>query len=196
MPDVKKLNGYYQVLKTIGLRKDFQFQITVDRIEDGIESAGSGETMTFTFFAQASTVPGFTQGVNETQYHGMTFRSPANITFESPWSITVRCDADMKIRDAVEAWIKESADLEKGGGGNKKIPQYNAKVDLLDDELEKINKTYILEGVFPESLGELTIDHASTEISTFDLSIAYQYWYAANEESGQGEDPLQKIDTV
>jgi len=195
MADIRKLNGYYQALKSVGLRKDFQFQITIEQIDSEIQSGGLGESMKFTFFAESASVPGLTQSTIETMYHGMTFRNPGNLEFESPWTVSVRCDSEMKIRDAVEKWVKNSADLTKGGGGDKKVPSFNAKVDLLDDELETIQKTYVLEGVFPQSIAELTLDHTSNEISRFDLGIAYQYWYPTTDESGQGDDPLQTIDT-
>lgn len=185
--DIKRLGGYVQALKTTGLRKSYQFQIYIEEVDSKLDAGNS-----FSFFAQSATVPGMTIEMIETQYQGVTLRSPNNLLFESPWNITVRCDSEMKVRDAIETWQKKHADLIKGGGGDKKIPDVRARVDLLDDQLETILKTYILEGVFPSTNSEIPLDHADNSISTFDLGLEYQYWYSTDQENGTNDDPLKQ----
>lgn len=43
-----------------------------------------------------------------------------------------------------------------------------------------ILRTYVLAGIFPGEYGAISMDTASPDISTFDLTLKYQYWYEAD----------------
>ena len=174
--DEYRINKFYENLKDQGARFAFQYQISVSR--DGLED--------LQFWASAASVPGRTITSQDFAYQGLTFRVPSTVTFESPWAVTIRCDQSMTIRDAIEDWFNEFADVSKGGGGDKTIPDYRARVDLLDESLQNIVKTYVIEGIYPESYGAITLDTTDGGISTFDCNLAFQYYYP--EDKG---DPLK-----
>lgn len=198
------LSQYYDVMKRSGIRFKYQFYIHIPRLGDD-----------FRFYAVSASLPGRKVNTTEAPYHAVTFRLPNNIEFESPWTVTVRSDMALEIRDRIEGWSNDHANLLMGGGGKKRIPLEVAYVDLLDETLgngyipydpqapcnvlkpgdpsknpesdctkKDVLRKYVLQGVFPDSYGNIELDTAATDIATFDLSISYQYWHE------EGIDPL------
>jgi hypothetical protein len=172
-----KINEFYEKLRTDGARFQYQYRITVSK---------GGELDNLQFWATTATLPGKTITSTEIVYQGLTFRVPSTIAFTSPWTVSVRCDEQMKIYQAIEKWTNEFADPSKGGGGIKKVPDYNARVDLLAADLQKPLCTYIIEGIYPESYGDITLDTTAGDVATFDVAFALQYYYL--ESDG---DPIQ-----
>lgn len=181
---MSRLNEFYQKLQTNGLRFAYQFEFTIianPNVNEGLKD--------FKFYATAANLPGVTMEAAELPFQGMTFRVPNNISaFGSPWSVTLRCDSEMKIRRTCENWLKEFADLSKGGGGSKKASTYKARVDLLGEDLSSTPvATYTLEGIFPTNVGEISLDTSGTDVATFTLELAFQYWYPGEPDA----DPLK-----
>lgn len=174
MADVYGLNEFMQQMKETGLRLGYQFQVTVPNL-DNIQ-----------FFATATTLPGKTLNPVDVPYFGQNFKIPTNADFGGEWSITVRVDNELQIKKALKTWMDEFSDLSKNGGGNKKITDYNVRIDLLDNDLQTITDTYILAGCWPTSMGELSLDQSAADVVTMDVGLAFQYWY--NEDD---EDPLK-----
>lgn len=183
MSEFQKLQSkFFDKLASTSLRKSFQFLINIDKVESYISDMESGD---FSFHAQSSSIPSTSMENIPTKFLGIEWRIPGSVTFESPWNVTIREAADMSLHSAFTKWRKEVADLKLGGGGDKRIPTTTARVTLLDDKLENALATYVLVGVYPQSIGEISLDYEGNEISTFDAALEYQYFY--NEDEG---DPL------
>ncbi|HPM74208.1 MAG TPA: hypothetical protein PLA71_00635 [Saccharofermentans sp.] len=182
MADVRKLSEFYNNLVQNGVQFKNHFQITIEPISDKF-----GDNNRFTFHAQGGPIPAATLNPAPLQFFGMTFNLPNNLTFSGSWSTEVVCDAELKIRDIVDEWMDEFADLKKSGGGNKKIPAYKAYIDVLDMTLEKITKSYVMVGIWPTSPGEITLSHTDTGVATFTLGIQYQYFYPEDKGDPLGE---------
>ena len=179
----KGLKEFFSKLKQDSVRFAYQFQISFTSEENDSIIQDLDDIQ---FFAQSASLPGKTIETSEVFYQGVTLRVPNNVTFESPWTINLRCDEDMKVFKTIEKWNSKYADLTKGGGGDKRIPPFNARIDLLDKTLQHIKETYVITGVWPENYGEITLDQSDNSITVFDVALAYQYYY--NEASG---DPLK-----
>ena len=174
MSEVYSLNQFLQQMKQTGLRLGYQFQVTVDKLDD------------LQFFATSANLPGRTITAADVPYFGLNFKISTNAEWGGgEWSINARVDNDLIIKKRLESWMNEFADLKKNGGGNHKMTDYKVRIDLLDNTMQKITDTYILVGVFPTSMGELGLDQSAADIVAMDINLAYQYWY--NEKDG---DPL------
>jgi hypothetical protein len=160
-------------MKSTGLRLGYQFQVTVPNL-DNIQ-----------FFATATSLPGKTINPVEVPYFGQNFKIPTNADYGGEWSITVRVDNELSIKKALMKWMNEFSDMSKNGGGNKKVTDYNVRIDLLDNDLQTITDTYVLVGVFPTTMGELGLDQSAADVVELEIALNFQYWY--NESDG---DPL------
>ena len=95
----------------------------------------------------------------------------------------------------MEDWMNQIVSLYDSAAGNYKgvIPSDTVDVMLLDPSLKRSTRTYRLEGVFPTTLGPLTLDHASSAVQTFTVTFALQYWWVTEGEGSAGQkgvDPL------
>ena len=167
MSDLSKV---YDKLKTQDVRYNYQFDVSIVGA-----NAGSVDT-NLKFYAISTSKPAMTINTGEINYQGFTYRVPNNLTFDGTWSVTVRASQDMKLYEDFVAWSKIFADYDKGGGGKKNIPDSNGVIDLMDQELNTIVKTYTMYGLFPTEVGELTTDHSDTSVSQFNVTFAYQFW--------------------
>jgi hypothetical protein len=169
------LNEFMAQMKSTGLRLGYQFQVTVPNL-DNIQ-----------FFATSTSLPGKTINPVDVPYFGQNFKIPTNADYGGEWSINVRVDNELSIKKALMKWMDEFSDLSKNGGGNKKVTDYNVRIDLLDNDLQTITDTYVLVGCFPSSMGELGLDQSAADVVAMDISLNFQYWY--NETTG--DDPLK-----
>lgn len=189
--DVKTLKQFYDTIKTNGLRTNHQFQI---------QFGGSDvptDLNTYVVYAMSASVPGKTIVTQDTPFYGFPFKVPVNVTYDQTWTMTFRCDTQLKIRAAIEDWSNKYADLAKSTGGSKgKIPTNSyALVHLLDPSFfndsgsASVSRTYKLVGVFPSTLGNMAQNHGDNGLTTFDVTLAFQYWYPVDAD-GNGTDPL------
>ena len=168
MSKVYSLNKFLHQMKRTGLRLGFQFQVTVDKLDD------------LQFYATATNLPGRTITAADVAYFGLNFKVSTNADWGGgEWTITARLDNNIDMKKKLERWMDEFADLSKNGGGTHKMTNYKVRIDLLDNTMKKITDTYVLVGVFPTSMGALSLDQSAAEILTMDINLAYQYWYRA-----------------
>ena len=166
MADVITLNDFYNTVKDKGLKTNHQFQIQCDKFQS------------YVAYAQSASVPGRAIHVEEVPFYGFPLNVPTNTTYTKEWNLTIRCDREMVIRSLFENWMNEISDLRNNTGGSKaQIPSEKARVHLLDETMTDVDKTYVLEGMFPSTLGDISVSHSDNGIMTFDVTLTFQYWY-------------------
>lgn len=168
---IKTLQEFYSNLKNKGLRTDHQFSVELPTTPLTLQDVP--------IYAASTNLPG-RQITNEGAFfYGFPFQIITNTTYTQEWSLTIRSDVKMTIRDAFEEWSNQSSDIAKNTGGQKGIiTNAECKVHLLDNDMQTVVKTYTLVGAFCSNIGEMTLDHNSSSISTFPVTIAFQYWYS------------------
>jgi hypothetical protein len=62
-------------------------------------------------------------------------------------------DQDLTQYNKLQAWHRLISDFSKSGGGKKVIPNVQAKVSLLDNTMQNVKNTFIMEGVWLNQLG-------------------------------------------
>lgn len=191
--NVKHLRDFYSKIKGEGLRVSHQFQLQFGG--NGIP-AGFND---YIVYAYSAALPGRQIVTEDVPFYGFPFKVPVNTTYSQEWSMSIRCDTNLKIRALFEDWYNNIADLSKSTGGSKGVVPSDAYalVHMLDPAYfnnsgsGKIVRTYRLEGIFPSNMGDITLDHTSSAISTFDMTFAFQYWYIESANVGKTGDPLK-----
>lgn len=180
-PVVPTLSDFYSTIKEKGLRVNHEFMI-----EFGGADAESLNLDKYTVYCNSATLPGRKIVAAPTPFYGFKFQIPVNTEYDQTWEVQVRADTNLKIRELIENWFNAYADLSRSTGGMKGlVPKSSyARVHMLHPDFfnkggatPKISKTYRLEGVFPTGIGPITLSHESNDISTFSLTVAYQYWF-------------------
>jgi hypothetical protein len=154
----------------------------------------------FHFYARGAKLPRYTMSTAELSFHGQKFTIPTIVKFEHEYSINVYCDKKLMLWKYFKNWIDEMSQFSQSGGvemdgilrGVRGVPNTQLWLQLLTDPMfnsptqsapgdDTIVDTYIMEGMFPTSVGELEWSHDNAEVQTFQLGFSYQYFYPKSE---------------
>jgi len=128
------------------------------------------------FLCKAAKVPSATLAINNAFYMGRAFKYPGDKSY-ADWTITIYNDGSYSLRKAFEAW-SNLINTNRTNVGPNAMNQFMTEwtVTPLTREGNPISR-YKLVGCWPSLMGDITLDmNASTEPSTFDVTIAYQYF--------------------
>lgn len=137
---------------------------------------GGNPSSQVSFLCKASKVPNAPIAVNSAFYMGRPYKYPGDKTF-NPWAITCYNDGSYGLRKAFEGWMNLINTNRTNVGANV-MNQYMTDwtVTPLTREGNPII-TYKMVGCWPSTLSEIALDMAaSTEPSTFEATIEYQYF--------------------
>lgn len=135
------------------------------------------------FLVKSTSLPETTITEAIVSWQGFDFKYGAKHEF-SDFTVTFNVDIKAKIRTAFEKWVNEKIhDPET----NEYFPfdQY-----MLDQRLQLLGfdgsviKEYTLHDAWPKMIGAITLDYATTDIATFDVTFVYSYHTIS--ESGTG----------
>ena len=174
--EIYSLNEFFQGLKDTGLKLGYQFQVTIEELDN------------LQFYATSTTLPGKTLNVADIPYFGQNFKIPTSAVYSGEWTMSTRVDNALEIKKALDKWMDNFADLRSNGGGDKRVPSSTVIIDLLDSQLQNITDTFTLVGVWPSTMGDLTLDQSVSDPLTMDMTLQYQYWYKGT--PGDSSDPL------
>ena len=203
--------SFYEALNTKGVFHPYRFKVSIhseiankimnnpsldtpmQQIEESkmkndlVASEFVNDDGKFTFFAQSTAIPGRSLTEIEAHFLGMTFVIPYNMTYEKQISLNMICDSKLLIRDFCESWMDYHGSLEKASGGVKGLSDFSVELGLLKTSLDNndVMKYYVLNGCWPKTIGDITLDHTGTGHSTFNFIIAYQ-WYETMSASIKG----------
>ena len=157
-----------------------------------MSTAGFGintkDDLKFTYYVQSTSIPQVDIGSAHVNYMAAGFEVPGVIKYPDNWSVEIIIDQGMTQYTRLRNWQEAISSYRLNSGGYKVIPNVSAHVNLLDSTMTKIVKTYVMEGAWIESLGDLQFKYneGSSEIKKCSCNFAFQYWY---ELDGEG-DPL------
>lgn len=192
-PNTYDLKGFYNnILSTHPLRYGHQFTLeffgrdlgnymkTGDFIGNG---DGSDPLTMFTYFAQSASIPKLDIGSAKVNYLAAGFEVPGIVKYPDSWSVEIIIDQGLTQYNRLLSWEQAMSDYRRSQGGSKTIPNIFAKVNLLDNTMRKITKSYIMEGVWIEDLGALDFQYqeGSSDVAKCSCTFAMQYWYDYNE---------------
>jgi len=180
------LNKFKNFITTVDELFEYQFQINVFT-NGGEFDPNLTELKNISFYVNTTTLPGKNLERADVFHYGLNFKKPSRMVYTDTIALDMRVDADLNIHKSISQWMDSFFDIAKGGAGDRRLPQYNIKMYILDKNLNPVegSKTIILAGVYPSNIGDINLTHEGSAIAICPVEFTYQYWYY--EEDG---DPL------
>ena len=144
---------------------------------------GTAQTK-MSFMCKTAQLPGSSVNSVPVQYFGRELKFAGNRTF-ADWSLTVINDEDFIIRNAFERWLNglnshnlnvrtPAAQTPSGYTVDGEVRQYGKAGNVL--------KKYKFVGLFPTDLTPIDVDWGANDtIEEFSVTLAYQWWEAAED---------------
>lgn len=145
------------------------------------------------YYIQSADIPGVSLTTYKTAYLGTEFRTPGVKTFGHNWNCNVLLVENFKIYDGFRKWQDYLTSLKLDGGGDRRIPAVTVRLSLLDPTSQQKTKSFVLEGVWCKSVGDLSLKYeqgGGGPINGFPIELRYQYCYKDDGFDGSG-DPLK-----
>ena len=197
-PNTYDLKGFYNNILT-GHPLRYAHQFTLEFFGNDLgnwaktgQFIGNGDSTNpstmFTYYAQSASIPKVDIGSAKVNYLAAGFEVPGVVKYPDSWTVEIIIDQGLTQYNRLLSWEQAMSDYSRSQGGSKTIPNIFAKVNLLDNTMRNITKSYIMEGVWIEDLGALDFAYqeGSTDISKCSCTFAMQYWYDYDEG-----DPLR-----
>ena len=142
-----------------------------------------------TYYIQSSSIPAVDINSVKVNFYSAGFEVPGVVKYPDSWQVNILLGQDLYQYKRLQSWQEAMSNYRLSGGGTKVIPNVIAKVNLLDSTMRNVVKTYIMEGVWIDTLSEVRFEYkeGDTTMQTCDCTFTMQYWY---EEDNEG-DPLQ-----
>ena len=155
----------------------------------GGSPGSSGAESDFQFFAKATTFPESAITATEISYMGRPISIPGNREVQQ-WNMTMYNDEDFKIRNLLESWMEGLNAHQANTRAKTMIPfiGYTGTMGVhqwAKEGGDKPSKSYSFHGVWPSSLGEITLDWETNEIQEYEITWEYSYWSSKNNAIGQ-----------
>lgn len=159
------------------LQKHF-YRVTFDNIKsDKVDTTDFAGGKEFDLYCQATSLPNKSMEALEVKKHGFTFRFPSGvINYDGTWSTTILLDVSMEGYKQLLKWFNYYSNLRDGGAGERGFPTAEAKVHILNNQLEDIDDAIMtIYGIFPTSVPSVELSQEDPEHATIDVEFAYSY---------------------
>ena len=168
---------------TFGGAKASLFQVAITNPINGIADLKTP------FMVQAAQIPEATIGTIEVPYFGRKVKIAGDRTF-AEWTVTIINDEDFLIRNAMEQWM---ASINAHEGNTTQLGSASASEYKNQAQITQYSKTgaplrtYNFNGLFPTSIGAITMDWNTTDdIERFDVTFQYDWWNVSGGVTGDG----------
>ena len=98
-------------------------------------------------------------------------------------TITFNVDKKAEVRETFEQWSNLVHDPETNFFGTHDTYMIDQKLQMLGYQGEVILE-FNIHDAWPKEISQVTMDHSSTEIATFDVSFTYSYHTLSFTETG------------
>lgn len=173
------LQEYYRkVIKTNPLYLSHQFVVEFYGSALPDEFNLGHDTKSITYYVKSSRIPNVQIAEQTVSFLGQDFVLPKVVQHAADWEVQIYAMNDLYHYNALRAWCEKYADIRRNGGGDKRIPDIQARVQLLDNTMQRIQKTFVLEGVFPSKVPDLSMQYENNAaIPDCAITFTYQYLY-------------------
>lgn len=191
MADVKDLNEFYSILRSEGAKLNHQFQMHIILEGEGLPANVSKAFENVTMWAEGSALPGRTLKNAALSYMGYEMTMPTVADMTKELALTLKTDAAMNMHKAALQWSAVYSRFNNGselanGGGKKSIPAARIELRLLANDMQTIERTYVLVGAYPATVGDIALTNGEPEVANFELGLTFQYWYIDGEDTTGG----------
>lgn len=169
----QKIMDFYQVAQARDFTRNFQFRVT-EILDRGTPIVTQDDLV----YVTTATLPARTIANISVPYMGLTFNVPGAASYPGSdgYTITFRSDSEQVIRRVFENWSRITFDDLTSTGVYRLFATSRVVLDLLDQGFNT-QRQYVLHGVYPASVGEISYDTTGNgDVLTFTATLAYQFW--------------------
>lgn len=183
-------NFYTNIMKKNPLLYDHQFIVTFSGADLPPEfHSDPTNTLSLTYYVKSAKVPKIEIKEATVNFLSQDFVVPGSLqNTAGTWECKLMATNSLKHYVALREWHKQFADLERNGGGFHNIPNVTAHVHILDSTMQEELHDFVLEGVFPTKIGDISMKYENAA-NIPEVSCTFQYQYVYNMNEG---DPLQQ----
>lgn len=135
-----------------------------------------------TYLVKTATLPESTLEETIVNWQGYDFPFASKHTF-AEFTMNFNVDREAKVRKTFENWINKIHDPVTNKYALVEDYMQDQRIQLLGYEGETVLE-YTLFNAWPRSIGAIELDHASTDIATFDVTWRYTHHTMAYKETG------------
>lgn len=131
------------------------------------------------FWIKSSAVPKVNIKPATVSFLANGFQIPGVVEYPETWNVTFILDQHLSQYKFLQLQMKYLSSLQASGGGSKIIPDLNARVYLLDTTMTKVVHTFIVEGIWLQSLPNINFQYqqGSSTIQQVNATFTMQYFY-------------------
>ena len=127
------------------------------------------------YLVQSSTVPPQTIDPIELNWQGNIVKYGSTHTWDD-WTVTFKVDANAEIHRVMSNWQNLSVhNPETNWHGAPLDYMRHQRVRMLNGTTGGTIREFQIKYAWPQSVGEITLDHGAKETATFDVTFTYQY---------------------
>ena len=115
-------------------------------------------------------------------WQGFDWKYPAKHTYADV-VITFNVDKDAKIRQTFENWSILCHDPKTNFYSTHDVYMADQRLQMLGFQGDVILE-FVLHDAWPKEISQITMDYASTEVATFDVTFTYSYHETSFNETG------------
>jgi hypothetical protein len=195
--DFHMKNFYTNIMKTNALLYKYQFLVEFIGLEAlGIDITDSSDaSKNITYYVQSAEIPGYSMQNGKSIFMGTEFRIPGVRKYDHTWAPQILLDENMFAYKGLQQWREKISSLKIDGGGQKVIPNVQARLSLLSPDHQTKVASFILEGVWIKSLGEISLAYSANgggDLLKVPATFKYQYVYP-DDTFDQAGDPLKAV---
>lgn len=142
-------------------------------------------TEDFKYFVRSTTLPESAVEETSTYFCGKQYKL-SSVRRTQDWQVQFLVNHDATVLQKFSEWNYLMENPETGAYGKPQDYMTDQSIQLIGLDGAAIC-TYKLYGAYPKSIGAVTLDYASNEFATFDVTFGYQYHTVA---AGEGEPGL------
>ncbi|MFA5196796.1 MAG: phage tail protein [Bacteroidales bacterium] len=131
------------------------------------------DTEKSTYLVRSTTLPETTIEEITTNWQGFDYRFAGKYTY-SDWTVTFNCDSKSDVHVAFGDWMRMIHDPTSNIYTEPNTYMVEQELHLLGVDGLPIQK-YKLYGAWPKSIGPITLDYATNDVCTFDITFSYVY---------------------
>jgi hypothetical protein len=135
---------------------------------------GSGDSRTFTYKAQTTSIPGFLIENVPVALHGVELRYAGRANYSHQLQVTLIETRDVGTRDQLLAWSKLARDWISNTGSYKSVYSTTIQMVLYDD-LPQVVRQINLIGCWPETVDESQVDSSQSAAVTTGVTFSYDF---------------------
>jgi len=125
------------------------------------------------YLVRTSSVPEDTIEPIEVPWQGTMYKLGSTHTY-ADWTVTFSIDVNHKLHTDFINWQKMIHDPETNVHGNPTTYMVDQEIWLLNTA-GVVTKRMKLVSAWPQTIGEISLDHSSKELQTFDVTFTYLY---------------------